>query len=359
MGKQSINEGFVLLLILVAMVGVVFLYSEVKLTGMAILEEYENQTSCEDAGHFWYNSVCNSEEEPSCSNDLTLCLDETNCTSEDGFWYNSVCNSEEEPSCSNDLTLCLDETNCTAEEGFWYNSVCNSNTCTESWTCADWGTCSSGTQARTCTDTAGCNTTSRTESQNCTCVESWSCGSWGTCSSGTQARTCTDEHSCGTIANKPSVSQTCTVQTSTSNSGGSESNKKVPSTTKVATACTPEWTCGEWENCINGTQIRACTDSKNCGSQKDIPATTQNCVEELKEETGVATGQNKGFLTLVGSVVKGPISFVSGIFTNRTKTLIFSGVVVLIIGGFIAFKFFFSKQIGLKKLDKIIDNLPK
>src|SRR4030067_3684911 len=157
MGKQTINEGFVLLLILVAMVGVIFLYSEVKLTGMAILEEYENQTSCEGAGYFWYDDACNSEEEASCSTDLTLCLDETNCTSESGFWYDDACNSEEEASCSTDLTLCLDETNCTSESGFWYNSMCNteenSSTCAESWTCADWGTCANGNQTRTCTDT--------------------------------------------------------------------------------------------------------------------------------------------------------------------------------------------------------------
>ncbi len=45
-----------------------------------------------------------------------------------------------------------------------------------------------------------------------TCTESWSCNSWSTCSNSQQTRTCTDSNSCGTTENKPLTSKTCTVQ---------------------------------------------------------------------------------------------------------------------------------------------------
>jgi hypothetical protein len=57
---------------------------------------------------------------------LELCLNEIDCTGAGGYWYNNVCNVEEESSCSNDLSLCLDETNCTeVGGGYWYDDVCN------------------------------------------------------------------------------------------------------------------------------------------------------------------------------------------------------------------------------------------
>lgn len=43
------------------------------------------------------------------------------------------------------------------------------------------------------------------------CLENWSCGTWGTCTAGSQTRTCTDANNCGTTASKPVTSQTCTT----------------------------------------------------------------------------------------------------------------------------------------------------
>jgi hypothetical protein len=51
-----------------------------------------------------------------------------------------------------------------------------------------------------------------------TCTENWSCSNWGSCStSGTQSRTCTDLNACGTTNFKPSLTQSCTppIQPST------------------------------------------------------------------------------------------------------------------------------------------------
>ena len=56
------------------------------------------------------------------------------------------------------------------------------------------------------------------------CTESWSCSSWSSCSGGTQTKTCTDLNSCGTTLNKPSTSQSCS---SGGSSGGSSSSRVI------------------------------------------------------------------------------------------------------------------------------------
>lgn len=85
------------------------------------------------------------------------------------------------------------------------------------------------------------------------CTESWSCGSWSTCSNGSQSRTCTDANACGTIVNRPVLTQSC------------------------STACTESWTCGSWSQCTNSSQSRTCTDGNSCGTTTTRPALTQSC----------------------------------------------------------------------------------
>jgi parallel beta-helix repeat protein len=51
------------------------------------------------------------------------------------------------------------------------------------------------------------------------CTESWSCSGWAGCSSGSQARTCTDANSCSTINERPALTNACGA--SGGSSGGS------------------------------------------------------------------------------------------------------------------------------------------
>jgi hypothetical protein len=79
------------------------------------------------------------------SNNSGLCLDETSCLDAGVYWYNETCNAEEEPSCANDVGLCLDENNCTAVgQGYWYNGICNENECESSAQCDSDYACSGG-----------------------------------------------------------------------------------------------------------------------------------------------------------------------------------------------------------------------
>ena len=42
-------------------------------------------------------------------------------------------------------------------------------------------------------------------------------------------------------------------------------------------ACVPDWGCGSWSACINGSQTRTCVDDNDCGSNTGKPSENQAC----------------------------------------------------------------------------------
>ncbi len=117
--------------------------------------------------------------------------------------------------------------------------------------------------------------------------------------------------------------------------------------TQPVTTCTPNWQCGDWQECITGNQARACTDTNNCGTQEGIPATSQACTVAVTNETKPAPKQN--LFSMVGSVVQGPISAVGTFFTNKTNIFIISGALALVVCGFFSFRFFKKHRIKIVK----------
>ena len=89
---------------------------------------------CEGVNSYWYNDICNVEAKTIlvCDSDnLNLCDTKDLCDGIDLYWYNDICNDKEEvvisdPVCDSDnLNLC-DQSNCeTKGGGFWYDDVCN------------------------------------------------------------------------------------------------------------------------------------------------------------------------------------------------------------------------------------------
>ena len=56
--------------------------------------DYDNQQDCENAGYYWYDEICNSEQEV-----ILVCADynnETDCLNESCYWYSEICNQEQE-----------------------------------------------------------------------------------------------------------------------------------------------------------------------------------------------------------------------------------------------------------------------
>lgn len=87
------------------------------------------------------------------------------------------------------------------------------SSCTPSWSCNAWSSCTSGTQTRVCYDMNACGTLRdkpETE-QACTCTESWKCDDWSSCVAGEQSRECFDLNSCGTTDKMPDTKQSCEV----------------------------------------------------------------------------------------------------------------------------------------------------
>lgn len=59
--------------------------------------------------------------------------------------------------------------------------------------------------------------------------------------------------------------------------------------------CTENWTCDSWSDCSQGFQTRDCIDSKNCGSSKSKPLTSQSCtiVQTCSSQGGKVCTENQ------------------------------------------------------------------
>ncbi len=253
--------------------------------------------------------------------------------------------------------------------------------CSENWTCDEWTTCADSLQTRTCSDLNSCGTTTDkpSESQSCempiSCSENWTCDEWTTCADSLQTRTCSDLNSCGTTTDKPSESQSCDVEETEETqqiSTTSTLNQETPITTTEETtippestqtdsvsSCTPNWKCGEWQECLDNKQVRVCLDTNSCNSQENIPPTSQECIsKEVKAtcsdkiknqgELNVDCGgpcKKCGVLTLVGSVISGDTNKEGSLL--RVLTTILGIIVIAVV---VAFGAFFLKHNKKQKI---------
>ncbi|MEK6913758.1 MAG: hypothetical protein AABW47_03760 [Nanoarchaeota archaeon] len=333
MKNQRFVQEFVLVLLLVVAIGAIALQSNFNFTGYVVNPDGvtcdggwtcgewgtctdSNQTR-ECVGVNSTNCISPITETQSCTipsvcdtTHLSLCLDEATCTTATGFWYNSLCNAQAqvvEVCDTTHLSLCLDETNCTTATGFWYDNVCNVDECSTDSQCDSGYTCNSGT---------------------CEVVEE-------------------DETTTANIPTTTLISPAVTAA--------------VTETPQVPT-CTPNWQCGDWQECVSESQARVCADVNNCGTQEGSPTTSQACVVPIVEtcsdglknqdETRVDCGgvcKKCRIFTIVGSAISGPVdtgkNFVlKEMFGNTTKTIISIGSLVLVIGGLVCFKIFKKRR---------------
>ncbi|KKQ54006.1 MAG: Fibronectin, type III domain protein [Candidatus Falkowbacteria bacterium GW2011_GWC2_38_22] len=85
---------------------------------------------------------------------------------------------------------------------------------------------------------------------------------------------CTENWTCGnwSACQNNLQTRTCTDQ----NKCGTATSKPAESQA-CTTVCTENWTCGEWNACQNSTQIRSCIDQNNCGTLSQRPLLNQSC----------------------------------------------------------------------------------
>mgnify|MGYP001585527551 CR=1 FL=1 len=98
-----------------------------------------------------------------------------------------------------------------------------------------------------------------------TCTENWTYTNYTECINGTQTRNATDSNNCNTTNNRNALSKTCTIQN--------------PNIT-INTICIQNWSCTNYSACVNGLQVRVCSDLKTCGNLTDKPAVNKTCVVE-------------------------------------------------------------------------------
>lgn len=132
------------------------------------------------------------------------------------------------------------------------------------------------------------------------------------------------------------------------------SNTTTTDTTTTPQNCAAQWQCENWSDCIDGTQTRVCYDTSTCTGVTSVegrPPQEQSCIGGIvttsqetvtiqATETPTTTEQpKKSFLSSVGSVILTPVKTVTG-------TVISVLVLLLVAGGFIAFKMSKKKTLG-------------
>jgi len=152
------------------------------------------------------------------------------------------------------------------EEKINTNTSTSSESCTvDTWSCGNWGTCSSNNQqTRVCNltnDCPGANTASPALTQACnsdqpTCT-SWTYSDWSACSSGNQqTRTVISSLPAGCVGGSPITSQSCSTN---------------------APTCT-SWTYSAWSTCSSaGTQTRSVLSANPSNCVGGSPVLSQSC----------------------------------------------------------------------------------
>jgi len=144
-----------------------------------------------------------------------------------------------------------------------------------------------------------------------TCIPNWQCTNFGPCLNSQQARTCTDTNNCSTTTNRPEVTQLCTscvadclfqpdgtyavdcsgntemcnitqtckkiYDTSTTYNNGTAQTVQTLSGTECVDKCIPSWQCSGLGPCINGQRTQTCVDIDNCGTTDGRPNLSELC----------------------------------------------------------------------------------
>lgn len=137
------------------------------------------------------NGACKPYERKECVNGVAYWYkgDSLYETPENCFVQGKICVEGQcviDPQCTEHM-----RTDCYDNDVYWFGD-CGNGISDKYMECGEAG-CSNGKCATT------------------TCTPSWNCDSWSSCTNGKQSRTCTDVNNCGTYSGKPATSQICSV----------------------------------------------------------------------------------------------------------------------------------------------------
>ncbi len=84
--------------------------------------------------------------------------------------------------------------------------------------------------------------------------------------------------------------------------GGGVTPKNVTNATEII-ACIENWSCGLWNECVNGSQTRICQDLNECGTELEKPITEKKCGEKAIEKIVALVDKIKIYLIVFGAIV--------------------------------------------------------
>ncbi|MCK4522258.1 MAG: hypothetical protein KAU20_06795 [Nanoarchaeota archaeon] len=117
--------------------------------------------------------------------------------------------------------------------------------------------------------------------------------------------------------------------TISSSSGSSEIHNQNTTDKGLIEDCIPEWSCGEWGDCLDSTQHRMCEDLNKCGAIPDKPV-TRNCA--IVGSNAPHTTSNK----LSGAVITN---------TNKSQNHVYGSIImtIIVIMGILVYVFLIKK----------------
>lgn len=118
------------------------------------------------------------------------------------------------------------------------------------------------------------------------CVPNWQCSGFGSCASGQQTQTCTDSNNCGVLTDKPATTQSCVSPTVTLHANNSQGNL---ATIMPGQSLVLSWSSANTASCVAGGSSRYWSGVKALTGSETVNATLST-VQEIITYSLTCTG---------------------------------------------------------------------
>lgn len=315
--RKEVTHNLVIIAVLFVSIAFIFMNSSFNMTGnvVQVLDEYGNQSICENAGYTWNETF------------------EENCT------IDSDCVESCEIDCQESCEECED----IVIGGECIGDLCGNNFTDSGEECDNGdnnGLACSADYDETCTYCSSECEVINVKGEYCGDDD---CNGNEDCDSCSKDCGCSSGYECvdGDCEKEKEKSESTKKSSLTSSTSKTSSSITAKATAKI---CDSNWTCGNWSECINGTQNRTCEDLNDCDSIENMPSISQDCVVEETCFDGIKNQNEKGIdcggvcerrcsiFTILGSVIEGPMEQSKEfILENKTWGVIGLGSVAFLI----------------------------
>jgi hypothetical protein len=254
--------------------------------------------------------------------DVMCMLNATQCTGGSaGVCGDGTVNAGETCDGTNFTELtCLNFSFLSGPLGCTSNCEINTTNCPTGTYCGD-GSCNGGELCSTCPgDCGGCgggcsdqcpkNGTIDCDVQGrvriCGNYDSDDCLEWNSWDNCPDGQTCYEDSCCGL-----NISVSCEEWTNcTDNLRTRECISECDTNfNETGICCSPEWSCTNFGDCENGTQMRTCTDLHNCSTDEGKPDEWRGCVDSCHPRWVCEPWSECTYVDKVGDVITGDINY--------------------------------------------------